>query len=415
MVKLRQQQRYDRKAVVLFILMGVQVVLLVWVHRLTSLLRAEWPHVVGAFPSRIYVIQAKQFWGPVRAIVPRRCREMDKWQTIVALPSNASNSTRLSLEQSTDEPFVSSERLEEPFAERSPTSVEIRATTPPASTTQPALTASDEQPLPRELGSVVTGHSIVVQRCNESMVFEQVGYRHQYFAMILLQDFLDHFTGGVQDTDSLQRGRIRSHYQLMVAIILCMLLKYGRVIVDSFAKVYGTQQYVQLWNEGRTMFDRALESLLMHGVSIVYTLAMQMTLCALFMTFWRHDHFIMSFYPGFGLFLYGLTLLLFCVYCVIDRWKGYMVRCGNRYIYSFWAFWLLWTVFLTVPMIGYCVYSVNFMFRVTEMHWVQKAEDEIFSLEFASASINLAKATGIFVAVAFLDALTLLGLDLDLL
>lgn len=388
--------RGRRKALVLIAVIVIQVALLVWVNRLTSAMRQEWPNVVKSTPAQVFVIQAERFWGPVTAIVPRRCSEIDRWQSISEGETKLRNATGNVSRGGPQHDLTVADLLPN-----------LRSMNGSSASTEHArkLAAAAHDV------AIVTKHSMEVRRCNESMRFGKVGYFHQYFSMILLSDALNHFTGGIQDAAALQKVRVRTHHQLIVGIIVCMLLKYALVIADLLAQVFG-HRYVQLWNQGRTTFDRALESLLIHGVSIIYTLGMQMALCALFLTFWRDDHFIMSFFPGFGIFLYGLTLVCFVIYTVIDRFNGYMLKCGHKYIYVFWTFWFFWTVLLTIPMIGYCCYSLNFMFRVTEMHWVQE-EADLFSPEFAKNSIAIAKATGGFLVVALVDFLSLLALDVD--
>lgn len=255
---------------------------------------------------------------------------------------------------------------------------------------------------------VIDGGDIVLHRCNETMHFKGVSHLHRYLSMISLSN---HITGGTQTAQELHKARIRGHDHLLYAIVICMILKYSLKITDICAECWG-HQYVQLWNQGRTTFDKALESLLLHGVSIIFTLAMQMTLCGLFLTFWREDHFIMTYIPGLGFSLFFGSLVAFCVFMVVDRLRGWMARCRNSYIYCFWFIWLMWMVLLTVPMIGYCIYSVQFMWRVRQMGWLQD-QDQIFSKEFVHASVTAARATGGFVLVAVVDLVVILLLDLD--
>lgn len=248
----------------------------------------------------------------------------------------------------------------------------------------------------------------MVERCNETMHFEGVTHLDRYLSMISLSN---HITGGTATAEELHKGRLRGHDTLLVGIIICMILKYSLKVADVVAECWG-HQYVQMWNQGRTTFDKVLESLLLHGVSIVFTLAMQVTLCSLFLTFWRGDHFIMTYIPGLGFALFFGSLVFFCVFMVFDRLRGWMVRCSNSYIYCFWLLWFMWMFLLTVPMIGYCAYSANFMWSVREMGWLQD-QDEIFSKEFVQASVNAATATGCFIVVAVVDMVVILLLDFD--
>lgn len=222
--------------------------------------------------------------------------------------------------------------------------------------------------------------------------------------------FSNHVVGGTETAEELHAARTKNHRTLLMSIVVCMLLKYSLKVTDIVAEFLG-HRYVQLWNQGRTTFDKVLESLLLHGVSIVFTLAMQMTLCSLFLTFWREDHFIMAYFPSGGFKLFFYSLVVFCAVIVIDRIQGFMARCGNWYIYTFWIIWFSWMVSMAVPMIGYCVYSMNFLWRVYKMGWLQD-EAQMFSSKFVSASVSAAHATACFVLVAVADLLVILLLDI---
>merc|ERR1711933_175051 len=121
------------------------------------------------------------------------------------------------------------------------------------------------------------------------MHFTVVSYWQRYLYMEKLSNML---TTVPPTAEELHTARVHQHRQLIIGITVCMLLKYTLKLTDIVAGCCG-HRYVQLWNQGRTTFDKVLESMMLHGVSIVFTLAMQMTLCTLFVSFWRDDHFIM--------------------------------------------------------------------------------------------------------------------------
>jgi hypothetical protein len=259
-----------RKAFLLCLVIVLQIVLLFWVHNITDVMRQEWPLVVKSTPGAVYVIQTERFWGPVTAIVPERCREMERWQDSANSTSNwtgtASSSYTVhdlysrSGAHGKDEAVVSAETSMKRQSQR--TNVQLQTE---ASNFSLHIDQRSQRKLEGLAGetdaSIVTNHSMVVHKCNESMTFEPVGWSHQYFAMIIFSNFLNHFTGGIQNSETLHRVRIASYYQLFVAIMASTLLKYLLVIFDLLAQICG-HHYVQMWNEGRTKFDRALEAVL---------------------------------------------------------------------------------------------------------------------------------------------------------
>jgi len=382
----------------LFWVIAAQIALLWWAHGALQVMREEWPRVVKALPARVYVIQHKQFWGPVNAIVPTRCREMDKWQKMTKTDYEVFSPVPASLSANARAPSLRAGAA----VEAEPPAASTTAWSGPVPTPAPT-------PLPTPADSMRRlADDIVVNRCNETMHFEGVTHLHRYLSMISLSN---HITGGTPTAAELHEARIRSHNALFVGIIICMILKYSLKITDILAECCG-HQYVQLWNQGRTTFDKLLESLLLHGVSIIFTLAMQMTLCSLFLTFWREDHFIMTYVPGLGFSLFFGSLVLFCFLMVVDRLRGWMARASNAYIYFFWSCWVVWMLLFVVPMIGYCIYSVNFMWRARQMGWLWE-QDDIFSKEFVHASVTVARATGCFLLVAVADFVVIILLDLD--
>merc|ERR1711971_414685 len=165
-------------------------------------------------------------------------------------------------------------------------------------------------------------------------------------------------------------------------------------------------------DQGRTTFDKVLETILFHGVSTVYIVALEITSCTLFLSFWREDHFVMSFFPGIAFGLFCCTLVCFCICIFIDRVMGLINRCGDWYIYTIWTLWLVWMIVLAVPMIGYCVYSCNFMWTVLQKDWLQE-EGFLFSPEFEHASVLAARIAACFVGVAIVEIFVLLMLDIE--
>lgn len=272
-----------------------------------------------------------------------------------------------------------------------------------ASAGQPPKVVTEKQ-----LRKLAAYNTLEIQRCNETMSFQTTSRLHRYLSMISLSDAI---TGGTPTAEELHSARIKTHNSLIVGIGICMLLKYALKLTDVLAS-YSGYRYKQLWNQGRTTLDKALESLMIHGISILFTLAMQITVCTLFLTFWREDHFVMTYVPGLAFIMFFLSLVIFTVAMVIDRVLGLMVRFGDWYIYLFWMVWLLWVALLVVPMIGYCIYSANFMWEISRLGWLQD-EAHMFSEEFVEASVSASFATACFMGIALIDLVVILILDLD--
>mmetsp|Transcript_97923 Transcript_97923/g.178951 ORF Transcript_97923/g.178951 Transcript_97923/m.178951 type:complete len:453 (-) Transcript_97923:173-1531(-) len=440
-------------ALVLVIL--AQVGLFFWALSATNVMKEEWPHVVKATPADAYVVQNEHFLGPVWAIIPRRCGEMDMWQQTVeegkaeisaagAAGSTAATGAGATLgEVNWEGLYVDSGGGLVRILQRGRTVIAtntVQSWSPATATVsgrtislnnstgtlsngviswsdgetwslQASSTTVSAGSSPSWLGDQLEERRLVwtikVSRCNQTMEFKGTTFWQRYFSMTTLGRVL---YGEITDAQELHKVRIRIYNWIIAGILVSMSLKYTLKVTDIIAHFCG-YQYEQIWNQGRTTFDKALESLLFHGSNIVFTLAMQMTMCCLFLSFWLDDHFVMLHVPGSGFALFVFSLVFFQGMMVLDRLMSWMARCNDWYIYVFWVTYVLWAVVVNIPMIGYCIYSVNFMWQVHQMGWLT-TEEYIFSEAFVHASKSVARAMGSFLGVALVDMVVIIMLDL---
>jgi len=255
-------------------------------------------------------------------------------------------------------------------------------------------------------------HTLELERCNETWNFTTPSWKHKYLSMIKISDlwnFVSFQHGGVHSMRDIHSGRDRMSIALVVAFGICFMMKYSMKMVDIITR-YAGYRYVQLWNNGRTTCGKLLESLLLHVVSIIFTLALQTTYCTLFLTFWHHNFFIMTFIPTSGLFIACFFLMCMAGFAVVDRIMGLLLKLGDGYVWLFWFVIMLAFSFVFVPMIGYSVYSVNYLFSVRS--WLIK--ETIFTPEFVKAASTAAWVSVVFLGISILDAIAILAIDLDM-
>jgi len=180
-------------------------------------------------------------------------------------------------------------------------------------------------------------------------------------------------------------------------------------IIDMIASRTG-YRYVQLWDHSRTLADKVIESCLLHFVSIIFTLALQMTYFTLYLTFWRDDHFVMQYIPIIGLQLTGTCLLCMVVFLSVDRIKGFFIRAPERFIYAFWSLMFVLFVAFFIPMICYSVSSVGFVWTVKSSGMLY--EEEIFSENFVFYAERTTNCAMGFIIIAVFDTLTILFIDI---
>jgi len=229
---------------------------------------------------------------------------------------------------------------------------------------------------------------------------------NRYFSMISLSSLV---TGGTTNMEALHKSRQRSYKSMVVGLVVTMFMKYSLKLIDLASNCFG-HKYVQLWNGGRTTIDKMLESIMIHGVSIIFTLAMQLTLCTLFLTFWEGEYFVMSYIPGIGFVMFFVSFVFFTVGMVVDRVRQTMLNSSDSYIYFFWICWVIWLFVVAIPMLGYCIYVMQFAMEVIQDQWVYK---EPFSADFVHASKVVCHSAGLFTGVAIVELLIILKLDLE--
>lgn len=218
-------------------------------------------------------------------------------------------------------------------------------------------------------------------------------------------------TGGTTTMAALHQSRKNCYHSIFVVLMVTMALKYGLKLVDVCSRFSCVDhKYVQLWNGDRTTIDKMLESIMIHGVAIVFTLAMQLTMCTLYLTFWTGEAFVMSYVPGMGFIVFFMSFGAFTMCMVLDRVKKILFNSKDRWIWCFWLSWALWMGMVCAPMIGYCVYVVQFVHQVMAGDWVRR---EPFSSDFVNASRIVCHAAWWFVVVAIAELFIILKLDLD--
>jgi len=248
---------------------------------------------------------------------------------------------------------------------------------------------------------------IQLERCGKEFTFGRPGLMNRYLAMITFSNLFR--KGGVSVTE-LHVIRKRSRYFFIASIAVCMGIKYVMTFIGMLSHYLGAK-YVQLWLSSRTRFDRMLESLLLHGVTLVFTLTMQISLCTVYFTFWQGEHFVMSYIPGLSFMIFFGTLLALSFANLVDRLMGFSVEASDLSLWLFWILMGVWVALVTIPMMGTAVYSVQFLLEVRFSGVLYK--EAMFSKRFEEAAHSATSACMCFLGLAIIDWLVLLRLDLE--
>lgn len=433
-----------RVSFLLLMTIAAQIAVCLFVMHATKIMDDEWPVVLKAHGQRVMVVEMEQFWGPVHVLVPENCKESTQWDKLVTHQSwtnrDRSDTSRSDawhkrtghhdwgkagdrlrhhkkadkdVDEKTSVRRAGSQKNEEEDGKEAanPAGEERKLPALPEAQEERRLQLreapqAEERELKMIIPRFIRNVSICINGTRTLMDFNGPTYWHRYFSMISLSSMI---TGGTISMDKLHDSRMRTYRSMFFGLVLVMMMKYSIKLMDILSGCCG-HSYVQLWNGGRTTMDKMIESLMIHGISIVFQLAMQLTLCTLFLTFWEGEYFVMSYIPGLGFVMFFGSFVIFTVGMVVDRVKQVMLNAGNGYIITFWFGWVSWMFLICVPMMGYCVYVMQFVFEVIQGHWIQT---EPFSQEFVQASRHVCHACGWFSIIAFVELLVVLKMDFE--
>lgn len=375
----------------LFIVILAQVSLTYLSIQSSNIMMDEWEDIFLNKSGVRAKAHVDPFWGPVNVLIPATCGEV-YWNSRQASPSHV-NTTSAS-----DDPLV-------------------------AGAVGGVSAPSSEDPLPHgpladmKVEILSKGSSddpyVKVEICNYTRPFGMVRFYNRYLSMIDLTERLD-FLGLLPDPKRLEDWanlRLWFYEWAKLALLATMGAKYALKVIDILTDCCG-HKYYSLWTNGRTTFDVALESLMLQGMGTVFILTMQMSLCLMFFVIWDEDHFLTIFMPllGFEIFIFSLGVV--AAYMLIDRLCGLMTRCSNRYIWMFWIVYCVWLFLVATPMIGYCIYSLDFALK--SEHWLTDEDlTNMYSKEFRDAAAKVLNCVGAFAIVGILDVVVIVCGDVQ--
>lgn len=418
---------------------AAQVYIAIGVWRATKHMGQEWPQKVEE-NSSVLVVRDPKFWGPVHLLVPATCKEVSHWNHELDDSRDAYNKALHMPENEDPETAV---RREQQVAPSATTTLAAKTTESTKAATKAATKAdeknkmsgkdqrnhqeeaSEEDQMSDRNETVESERRLVfrqrelfgqmsnpwfpkVKGCfnhsHKEKTFLGPTSWHRYFSMISLSAMVN----GKTTMEKLIASRNNNQMYLFWILIIVFVLKYGLKISDIVSFMC-SHKYVQLWNGGRTKIDKLLESMMIHGLAVVFTLAMQLTMCTNFLTFWNDEGFFtMSYIPGLGFVIFFISFVIISVYMVLDRWLQWMLKADNIYIWTFWAIWCVWMLLVTVPMLGYSVYVIQFVWEIKTGHMLRT---EPFSVEFVDASHKVCDGALKLTVIAVLELLLILKLD----
>lgn len=194
---------------------------------------------------------------------------------------------------------------------------------------------------------------------------------------------------------------------LRLYVIVCLLIKYTSKCVQALQN----SRWLGLIRNTRSMFDRHLESTLLHGMTSIFCITLQVSLCTCFLVVYRQDHAFVTYLPMFAFDCYFWSFVLFAIGNELDKYMEWSKRlCTYRQNCIFWCAWCVFMILLAIPLMATAVYNIQFLWLVARCKWAEE-DIAIISEPFYDAARTGSIACWVCIVQAFLEQLLYVALD----
>lgn len=187
----------------------------------------------------------------------------------------------------------------------------------------------------------------------------------------------------------------------------CILLKYWPKVVEV------QREFLGIAHASRSLFDRKLENLLLHGISSIFCISVQIALGTCFLLIWRQDHALAIFIPKMAFRSFFWLLLLTSILNEFDkRMKWSQRHCTGARNVFFWVLCMVPMILLILPIMATTAWNVRFLLEAHRCGWI--AEDaDLVSEEYCAAARRSQLACYIFMVQAVLEQFVFFQLDME--
>eukprot|EP00927_Polykrikos_kofoidii_P054339 TRINITY_DN48767_c0_g1_i1.p1 TRINITY_DN48767_c0_g1~~TRINITY_DN48767_c0_g1_i1.p1 ORF type:complete len:426 (+),score=30.95 TRINITY_DN48767_c0_g1_i1:138-1415(+) len=380
-----------------------QILLTVLAVRFSEAMRLEWIHILPANENAdVVFLQPPQFWGPACGIVPRGCFGTNSSVASDHDDDDASNDSLV------NKAILKPGAIGPVMDPKTGQIVNVQMASMDGQHLGFSFDVLLQALLPSFSSSDGTLDKMGVMKCGMILLYDFPSTWRRYLSMMT---FTRLFLVGVPTLEQIKAARFQFRRIVVVCIGLSMILKYGVALLDMFSK-YFKYEYMQVWNQSRTRSDRILESALVHSMAIVFIMVLQVALCTMHFTFWREDHFVLSFLPGTGIIIFLAGIGLVSSLTVLDRVFGFMLRqVNNRALITFWVVYSIYMALVTIPMIGYCLFSFNYLYSVNLNGWLQAGG--FLTEQFVTTARHATVVCVLNVLVGIMDFVLMIRIDLE--
>lgn len=376
----------------------------IWALQIVAKMKDQW--MVEIKDVDVYTIHMDEFWGPVHMLVPQKCKTMDE----LMAQADGGNSSRRNL--------VSTESSED-FEVSRESSFLMKKN----SDDKDKIGHDLEAPVVRDSGDIdldgvnvddiiqrnmFTGHVILpkgmtrhefvnliqLHKCGQSIEEDDPTSSQNYWAMI----FLAVSKNGNDDLATLQKCRSYMFWLLAIGMFIDLIMQALIPVVQMVQKSVatpGTAMYTMIDEQekaeaARTCGDKVCMyvflSLPMEAYKKLISMTQQAACCALFVTYWHEDHYIMNYIPGMGfVYLYAFYPLMCCA-GICGSAGAAMEGAGTALAGCCAVGLVCYMCFLIpcvlIPIFGWSFYNLNYLYQ-TNVGGVMAGE-QVFSVAFPS-------------------------------
>lgn len=383
-----------------------------------------WAESFPALGVEAHIVKSEPLWGPVKMVLPKNCTLVSQLNAKIEQFAHTRNLDAgmgncyaarrphvwwLADNDAADSDEGGSRTSTSTFADGSAATPDIVETSGDGNQSLAGCIAQRMVTLSKDVRRIWTAKGEgpterIHMPCGKAeLIVGHMNIWDRYLAMISTSSTIAELTSSDIDLADYRHEGYRSIQWFLVG---CILMKYWPKIMEV------QREFLGLPHASRSLFDRKLENLLLHAMSSIYCISLQITLGTCFLLIWRQDHALAIFIPKVALRSFFWFLLLTSSLNELDkRMKWSRQHCADcRWNVFFWVLCTVLMILLILPIIATTAWNVRFLLEAHRCKWI--AEDsELVSEEFSEAARRSRLACYIFMVQAMLEQFVFFQLD----
>jgi len=238
------------------------------------------------------------------------------------------------------------------------------------------------------------------------LVFGHIDYWDRYISMIAVSN-VALMLGENSSEQGFFYERTQAFKSMTFQLGWCLFIKYFAKLRSLITLVMDTPKSLG----SRTLFDRNLENILVHIITSVFTIGLQVSLCTIFVMVWRPHHAVLSYLPLFEYRCFFWTFVAMTVLNELDKLLNWSPRhCSYTGNIVFWIVWSLIILVMTIPILVTTAWKIQFLYHVHNCSWDDE-DAHLISSDFTRAYLQSQGACILFILTALLEQFVFFVMD----